>query len=142
MLEISSEAIEAQLQVDFAEVYATSEIYRLVVSNYQFLSQSAYLLERLLVVITILFTRPQEKSGTRKKTWYSTTRFQGSFFPLQIPPKLYNSMHGLFLETTQVILAKLRIQLYPVRCGNHHWYPVWSCLLEQRRSNVCLVIYL
>uniref|UniRef100_A0A6N2L8H8 ABC transporter domain-containing protein n=1 Tax=Salix viminalis TaxID=40686 RepID=A0A6N2L8H8_SALVM len=28
MLEISSEAIEAQLQVDFAEVYATSELYR------------------------------------------------------------------------------------------------------------------
>ncbi|KAB5541677.1 hypothetical protein DKX38_014651 [Salix brachista] len=43
MLEISSEAIEAQLQVDFAEVYATSELYRLVVSKFQFLSQSAYL---------------------------------------------------------------------------------------------------
>jgi hypothetical protein len=43
MLEISSEAIEAQLQVDFAEVYANSELYRLVISNYQLLPQSAYL---------------------------------------------------------------------------------------------------
>lgn len=66
MLEVSSSAVEVRLETDFAEVYANSELYRLVA--YKFVFFSFLLLPTacpcVLKFSSYLFSLVQEKPGT------------------------------------------------------------------------------
>lgn len=106
MLEISSTAVETQLQIDFAEVYANSDLYRYIIYNIILFSTSFPL---SVVNFLIIHYNLQEKSGPHQGAKYSTTRFQGSLLPNTLLTKFHNSVQGMFLETTLVLLEEFAI---------------------------------
>lgn len=141
MLEISSTAVETQLHIDFAEVYANSDLYRYV-HNIQHHTLLNLLSIECDVNFLIIHYNFQEKSGPHQGAKYSTTRFQGSLLPNTLLTKFHNSVQGMFLETTLVLLEEFAIQCYPVFHDNCYWYIIWCNLLGKRRPDVRMFMFL
>lgn len=96
----------------------------------------------VLIYSWFFFSILQKKSGTYQGAKRFETRFWGSLLPHTVLPKLYNSVQGLFLEATLVILEKLTVQCNSFFHDDCHWYSFWCYLLEQRRPDVSLKFFM
>ena len=77
MLEVTSEAQETALQVNFAEIYKNSDLYRYVLVKFKSQMHMALTPSITFVVDykTAQFTCTQEKQGHDQRSEYCSTRF-------------------------------------------------------------------
>jgi len=99
MLEVTTSSKERELGIDYAEVYKNSELYRYF-HLYEIKSNQTIELENNLLQLF------QEKQSTYQRIEYSSTRFEISLFCFAILEILLDTMHGLLMETTLVLLAQ------------------------------------
>ncbi|KAK3025042.1 hypothetical protein RJ639_043320 [Escallonia herrerae] len=107
MLEITSASAEAELGIDFAEIYKTSALYG-------------------------SFCEQQRASEGIE---YSTSWFEGVVFPNSLFTKWLETIQMLPLETALVLLEKSFIQLDPFHAYALFIFAIWYTVLESREED-------
>nr|KJB36395.1 hypothetical protein B456_006G157200 [Gossypium raimondii] len=136
MLEVSAPSVEAQLDVDFADIYANSSLYRYVQMQCQRSGNFSPLRLAHHWAQFLNFTNFHDEPRTYQRAQCTSTWHQGSLLPNTIFSAIPHPMQGMLLETTLVLLEEPSIQCHQVFHDNSYRHLIWYYLLEQRTTDI------